>query len=599
MRIKKFVTPITRRCTFLVLNLLAVVTSFAQAPQQYTWRDPAASEFPVIEGQAWPAQTAAPYDRFPARAEKTLDPNVWNISHSSAGLYIKFRTNATSLVVRYAVKGALQMTHMPATGVSGIDMYAIDPNGQWKWAPATHSFGDTIVYRFSNLMVSREFPGREYEYRLYLPLYNTVNWLSIGVPGNSSFNFMPLSPEKPIVVYGTSIAQGACASRPGMAWAALLQQKLDRPLINLGFSGSGKLELPVIDLMSEIDARLYVLDCLPNLTALSGITEKELKKRIMAAVKALKEKRPLAPILLVDHSGGAHTGIIDAVAQLDYDNTSDVLHRCIDSLKAGGITDIHLLKNKEIGLSLYSTVDGVHPNDVGMMEYAAAYEKAIRGILHEPAGRLTTTVPVVQSRDGYYNWRSRHKEIIIGNKTNAPRIIFFGNSIINYWGGQPVAPITRGAGSWNKYFEPAGVKNFAFGWDRIENVLWRVYHDELDGFTAAQVWVMIGTNNLTINSDAEITEGLQQLIAAIRVRQPDAVIVLSGILPRRNMEKRITALNSRIAALAARMNVQYVNAGVVLLNRQKKIDESLFEDGLHPNAIGNEKLGLAIKPYLK
>ena len=178
-------------------------------------------------------------------------------------------------------------------------------------------------------------------------------------------------------------------------------------------------------------------------------------------------------------------------------------------------------------------------------------------------------------------------------------MIIFGNSIIHYWGGQPVAPLTRGAGSWNKYLAPADVRNAAFGWDRIENVLWRVYHDELDGFTAEQVWVIIGTNSLTINSDAEITEGLQQLVKAIQVRQPKAGIVLSGILPRRNMEKRITVLNTHIAALAKRLKVQYVNAGTVLLNSQQKIDESLFEDGLHPNEIGYEKLGLAIKPYLK
>jgi lysophospholipase L1-like esterase len=585
--------------TFLVFGVLLSVLSFAQAPQSYTWHNPAANDFPVVEAQAWPAEVASPYDRFPARAEKTLNPNVWNISHSSAGLYIKFKTNAANLVVRYVVKGALEMTHMPATGVSGVDLYAIDPNGQWKWARASHSFGDTVEYRFSNMVVSSEFPGRNYEYRLYLPLYNTVTWLTIGVPGNSSFNFMQLSPEKPIVVYGTSIAQGACASRPGMAWTALLQQRLDRPLINLGFSGSGKLESSVIAMMNEIDARLYVLDCMPNLTAGAGISAPELESRILTAVKALKEKRPHVPVLLVDHSGGTNNGIIDTAAQHEYENANKVLQHCYDSMKSAGITGIYLLTNKEIGLTVYSTVDGLHPNDVGMMEYAAAYEKSIRTILQEPTGLVSTTVPVVQSRDGYYDWRSRHHEIITGNKTTPPRIVFLGNSIIHYWGGKPEAPLTRGAGSWNQYLEPAGVKNFAFGWDRIENVLWRVYHDELDGYNAGQIWVMIGTNNLTINTDVEITTGLKMLMEAIKVRQPRTSIVLSGIMPRRDMEKRIVMLNTRIAALAAQLKVQYVNPGTVLLNKQQKIDESLFGDGLHPNENGYKKLALAIKPYLK
>jgi lysophospholipase L1-like esterase len=584
------------RLPFLVVNLLLTIASFAQ---QYTWHNPAANDFPVVEGQAWPTEVTAPYDRFPARAEKTLNPNVWNISHSSAGLYIKFKTNATNIIVRYQVKGALEMTHMPATGVSGVDLYAIDPNGQWKWAPSSRSFGDTIEYRFSNLVVSSEFPGRDYEYRLYLPLYNTVTWLGIGIHANKSFRFMPLSPEKPIVVYGTSIAQGACASRPGMAWTALLQQRLDRPLINLGFSGSGKLEPSVIALMNEIDARLYVLDCIPNLTAGAGITYHELENRICATVKALKEKRPHVPVLLVDHSGGTDNGLIDTAAQHEYENANKVLQHCYDSMKAAGIAGIYRLTNKEIGFSVHSTVDGLHPNDVGMMEYATAYEKSIRTVLQEPAGLLSTTVPVVQSRDGYYDWRSRHHEIITGNRTVPPRIVFLGNSIIHYWGGKPEAPLIRGANSWNEYLEPAGVKNFAFGWDRIENVLWRVYHDELDGFNAKQVWVMIGTNNLTINTVIEITTGLKMLIEAIKVRQPAAAIVLSGIMPRRDMEKRIVLLNTRIAALAAQLKVQYVNPGTVLLNNQHKIDESLFGDGLHPNEAGYKKLALTIKPYLK
>ena len=579
--------------------LLSTLTAESQNQFEYRWWNPEATGFPVVEGQAWPTDIKGPYDRFPARAEKTVNPNVWNISHSSAGLYIKFKTNAADIIVRYVVKGTLAMTHMPATGVSGIDLYVIDPNGQWVWAPGTHSFGDTIEYHFSNLVLSETFAGRDHEYRLYLPLYNAVSWLSIGVPINCSFSFMRLSPEKPIVIYGTSIAQGACASRPGMAWTAQLQQQLDRAVINLGFSGSGQLEESVIDLMAEIEARLYVLDCIPNLTARAGFTEQELEKRILAAVKGLQEKRPGVPILLTEHSGGNNNGILDTAARQDYENASHVLRRVFKKMKTTGITGIYLLSNKDIGLSVHSTVDGIHPNDIGMMEYAHAYEKIIRAILREPVGKLSTTIPVVQSRDGHYNWRSRHHEIITLNKTNPPRIIFLGNSIIHYWGGHPAAPLIRGNDSWNDWLEPLGVKNYAFGWDCIENVLWRVYHDELDDFAAQQVWLMIGTNNLAINTDTEILKGLEMLVEATTIRQPKAEIVIAGLLPRRNMEKRITNLNKQVAKLASQINVQYVNPGLVLLDKQQKTDESLFSDGLHPNTAGYQKLAKAMFPYLK
>jgi lysophospholipase L1-like esterase len=580
--------------------VFSCLTSYASSQTNaYKWWDPATNSFPVIEGQAWPAEVAAPYDRFPARAQQILNPNVWNISHSSAGLYIKFKTGAANIVVRYVVKGELAMSHMPVTGVSGIDLYAIDPNGAVIWAPGDRSYGDTIEYRFQNLVVSSMFAGRDYEYRLYLPLYKAVEWLQIGVPEQASCIPMPLSPEKPIVVYGTSIAQGACASRPGMAWTNILQQRLDRPVINLGFSGSGKLESSVIDLMTETDARLFVLDCIPNLTTSSGINASELEKRVLDAVIQLKIKRPSVPILLAEHCIDVNNNIMDTVKNNAYANANRTLQKAFSTLKKQGTKDIYYLSNKDIGFTTRSTVDGVHPNDIGMVEYANAYEKIIRAILHEPTGKWSSTIPVVQGRDGYYNWRSRHAEIIALNKKAPPAVVFLGNSILHYWGGHPAAPLVRGADSWGKYLAPAGVGNFAFGWDKIENVLWRVYHDELDGFDAKKILLMIGTNNLFDNNDDGIIHGLQMLVEAIRFRQPKAAILLSGLLPRRGLEKRIVILNARIAKLATAMKIRYINPGMVLLNNSQKTNESLFSDGLHPNEKGYQRLGERLNREIK
>jgi lysophospholipase L1-like esterase len=569
----------------------------------YKWWDPAGNNFPVLEGQAWPAEVKAPYDRFPARAEASLNPNVWNLSHSSAGLYLKFKSNSGHIVVRYTVKGvkqALAMPHMPATGVSGIDLYSIDQDGNWGWAPGKFSFGDTVEYRYDALEPNAAYHGKNFEYRLFLPLYNAVSWLEIGVPREAGFTPMPLQPEKPIVVYGTSIAQGACASRPGMAWTSILERELDRPLINLGFSGNGQLENSVIDLLTEIDAKIYVLDCLPNLTAGSGFSAEEVEKRIVSSVKRIQQRRPGVPILLTEHSGGSTVRIIDTSRYNNFEGVNKTLRFVFPRLQAEGIKNIFLLTNKEIGLGIDATVDGLHPNDIGMENYAAAYEKAIRTILKEPKGAASTTMPVVQSREGnYYDWRGRHREILSLNRSEPPGIVILGNSIIHYWGGQPKAPVSRGEDSWNQYLEPAGVRNQAFGWDRIENTLWRVYHDELDGYKARQIIVMIGTNNLGTDSDEAILAGLQQLAFAVSQRQPSADIVLSGILPRRQLEKRIAGLNKAIARLAARMKLTYINPGPVLLEKEGKIDESLFGDGLHPNAVGYRKLALALAPYLK
>jgi len=361
---------------FLAFHLLLAVFSFAQTSSPFVWRNPAINDFPVIEGQAWSAEVAAPYDRFPARAEKTLNPNVWNISHSSAGLYIKFKTNASGIVIRYTVKGALDMTHMPATGVSGVDLYSIDPNGQWKWAPAVHSFGDTIEYRFSNIMVSSEFPGRDYEYRLYLPLYNTVTWLTIGVPGNSSFHFMPLSAEKPIVVYGTSIAQGACASRPGLAWTNLLSRISGYEVINLGFSGNGRLEPEVIDYLDQLDPDFFILDCLPNVADRSP---DEVRQKIINAVEQMRRAHPATPIILAEHAGFGNEST-NELNRTRCSNVNAALGKALADLHTRRVKGLYVLEKKAIGLDGDCFVDQVHPNDAGMMRYARAYERVIRRI---------------------------------------------------------------------------------------------------------------------------------------------------------------------------------------------------------------------------
>ena len=143
-----------------------------------------------------------------------------------------------------------------------------------------------------------------------------------------------------------------------------------------------------------------------------------------------------------------------------------------------------------------------------------------------------------------------------------------------------------------------GVKNLGYGWDRIENVLWRVYHGELDGFEAEQVIMKIGTNNLHLSTNDEIIKGLQFLVEAIKSKQPKAKITLIGILPRRDQEARVEVLNTLIKKASKLLHVNYLSVGNVLLAKTGKIDESLFRDGLNPNEKGYNRLAPQIKSYL-
>ncbi|MBM1107541.1 SGNH/GDSL hydrolase family protein [Aurantibacter crassamenti] len=563
------------------------------------WWNPVTNEFPVIEGQAWPNEVETPYDRLPARAEKTVRKAVWNLSKHSAGLKIRFRSNAEEIIVRYKVRQKKAMDHMPATGVSGVDLYAITSDGATLWANGKREFSDTITYRFGGLQPNDRYHELGREYRLDLPLYNSVEWMEIGVPTNTRFEALPVRKEKPIVVYGTSIAHGACASRPGMAWTSILGRNLDRPVLNLAFSGNGRLEKELIDLLVEIEAKIYILDCLPNLTREKQFSDIEIENRIINSVNQLRQERPDTPILLTEHAGYSD-GYINPERMKSYTRVNTIQKNTFDKLINKGITNLHYLSYDELGLQLDDTVDGTHPNDLGMMHYAEAYETKLREILQEPLGKSTTTLPVTQLREPYkYDWEKRHRQILEMNKTNPPKKVILANSIIHFWGGLPKSEHATEEKSWDNYFTPLGLGNYAYGWDRLENVLWRIYHGELDGFKAEQVLGMISTNNLHLNTNEEIIEGHKLILQAIQNRQPQADIIWFGILPRRDNEERVVQLNTKIKETALNFKVKYADVGAIFLKEDNTIDESLFSDGLHPNKAGYKKMRKALMPYLK
>lgn len=361
----------------LQMVLISLLTCSCYLQAQYKWSDPQKQTVPVVRGQGWQKELEGTYARLPQRAEEKVRKAVWNLSQNSAGVSVAFRSNAQEIKVRYVVKGKLSMPHMPSTGVSGLDLYATDDNGKSRWCKAKYSFGDTITYEYNNLTYFTN-PSKGYEFELYLPLYNAVSWLEIGVPQDATFNFIPVSQEKPLVVYGTSIAQGACASRPGMAWTNVINRKLHHPLINLAFSGNGKLEPELFSLLSEIDAKMFIIDCMPNLSGAEA--SKVIYERVLNGVKMLREKSK-APILLVEHCG--YTGEYSSKNEENaYRVTNVELLRAYKELKKEKVPNLYYLTKEELGLSMDATVDGVHPNDFGMQQYANSYLKKIKEVLH-------------------------------------------------------------------------------------------------------------------------------------------------------------------------------------------------------------------------
>src|ERR1035438_5914946 len=184
------------------------------------------------------------------------------------------------------------------SGPLSLDESAKMPNCFWPlrchratlvraWAPARHSGGASLV---------NGIPATEREFMVYLPLRNGVTSLEFGVPKGATIKPGPaqVAGSNPIVFYGTSITHGIGASRAGMTHVAMLGRTFNREVINLGFSGNGRMEPEVVKFVAELDPAVFVLDCLPNMNG------QQVTERVVPGVKLLRDSHPDTPILLVE-----------------------------------------------------------------------------------------------------------------------------------------------------------------------------------------------------------------------------------------------------------------------------------------------------------
>ncbi len=333
----------------------------------------------TVEGKGW-SSTKAFFDRLPAKAEGVVRPPVWDLSHDSAGLCVRFTTDATSLQARWTVTSKqLAMPHMPATGVSGLDLYVKTERGPWRWV----AVGQPQDASTSTMTLVSGLPEGKRKFLLYLPLYNGVSAVQIGIPDDRKLEKgapRPSSHRSPIVFYGTSITQGGCASRPGMTHTAILGRRLERSVINLGFSGNGLMEPEMAALLSELDPAVYVLDCLPNMTA-ELVTE-----RVEPFVRTLRKARPSTPIVLAEDRTYSNAPLVPEPFERNRTSRA-ALKSAYEHLIASGVRNLHYLPGEtQLGDDGEGTVDGSHPTDPGFFRMAEAFGKVIEPLLRETVG---------------------------------------------------------------------------------------------------------------------------------------------------------------------------------------------------------------------
>ena len=354
---------------FILISAFIFLFSGAARAQEVVYTD--ASSFPLY-GKVSDA-TDGRYERLPSELKGVSRDPVWYLGTNSAGLFIRFRSNSTSIHARWESKYNNSMTHMTDTGTKGLDLYAL-VDGQWRHVCSAQPQGKT-----SERKVIGNMDPVEREYMLYLSLYDGVTSLEIGVDAGASLDQPAVdrpSREKPVVMYGTSILQGGCANRPGMAHTNILSRRLDREVINLGFSGNALLDMEIAHLMASVeDPGLFVLDYVPN------AWDYMIDENGEAFFRIIRDAHPDVPVIFIEDVIFPHT-IFDNAIREEVEKKNEAQKRLYRKLKKAGEKRIYYIGAEGmIGDDGEATVDAIHFTDLGAMRYAEHVLPTIRKAL--------------------------------------------------------------------------------------------------------------------------------------------------------------------------------------------------------------------------
>ena len=305
------------------------------------------------------------FQRLPNKYKNKIRKEVWNLSENNAGINIQIRTNTRNLKIKWSVKLDFKMNHMTDAGIKGLDIYQYEDR-KWQYLSTglPHSSKNKHTIKFKNV--------NNKVLCFYLPLYDSIVDFNIGVDNKSNLKFLKNN-NKPIVFYGTSITQGGCASRPGMAHTNIISRNTIYPCINLGFSGNGHLEAEIGNILSKIDAKCFIIDCLPN------VNISQIRSNTIPLIQSIRgiDKIYHCPIFFLEQPLIHDQYIDEDVKEKNY-----VLASQIKECNKLGFKDIYLIEQKDcLGSDYEATVDGVHYNDIGFQRFSDHILKNIVSIL--------------------------------------------------------------------------------------------------------------------------------------------------------------------------------------------------------------------------
>jgi lysophospholipase L1-like esterase/acetyl esterase/lipase len=333
---------------------------------------------------------------------------------------------------------------------------------------------------------------------------------------------------------------------------------------------------------------------------------------IRAILDLLRTTCPESKIILLRPFPGSYDGPLPTSHRLILERTGDLIRSFADDrhifycdvnaafLDARGAVDARLLP------------DYLHPSPEGAERWAQAMEPLLTRLLGEPQAPASSQGnpalrPVPGFEEDGYDWMARHREILDTQAEIDPDLVFLGDSITHAWGGRPRSGArSTGAKVLAGAFPGHRVLNLGFGWDRTQNVLWRLEHGELDGLHPTRVVVAIGTNNTSTTNQARATspeetaQGVEAVVRKVQALAPQARVVLMALFPREHQPDHprrllVNAINQRLAALPG---VTFLDLSSRFLTGDGLTRRDLLYDDCHPTEAGYRIWAEALAPVI-
>lgn len=341
-------------------------------------------------------------------------------------------------------------------------------------------------------------------------------------------------------------------------------------------------------------------------------TAEQIAGGIEAIVKLLRERLPQTKLVLLRPFPYGQTNPNSRRSVLE--QAGDRILRLADGKQVFYCDINHVFLRVDGTIRGEVMPDFLHPNPTGTKLWAQAMEP----LLHELMGDAshdtdvpanTAIVPVPKLEQDSYDWWARHQDELQAKDRINPEVVLIGDSITHFWGGEPRANHVNGPKSWTRAFGNYPTLNLGFGWDRTQNVLWRLDHGEFDGLHPRVVVVHIGTNNTSgtdharENTPAEIAEGIEAICTRIRSKAPVAKILLMAVFPREEKpdaprRATIAQINRLIAPLGKTPGIVFLDIGPKLLRPDGTISRDIMSDFCHPTDEGYQIWADALAPLL-